>query len=383
MRVKDETAVGQAMAKPVNDRLTAIYRVHSDANSIESRALTIAVEQSIEMPLSAVDDPEVLRDIVGRVEAIEDRGEGSFTVQVGLAAATTGHEAGQLMNMLFGNTSIHDDVTLEDVEFPPGMPASFGGPTVGLEGLRERVGARGRAMTCTALKPQGLAPAALARIAGRFALGGIDFIKDDHGLADQHYSPFTDRVHACAGAVAAACRKTGRATHYLPSLSGNLDQLRNQVLIVREAGLDCALIAPMITGLPSLHALRREFPDIMFMAHPALAGSTHIAPPLLLGKLFRLFGADATVFPNHGGRFGFSPATCLAIANQARAAWAGLAASAPVAAGGMTTDRVPGMLEFYGSDVILLIGGALLAARERLTEESAAFQAAVENHDYR
>ena len=29
------------------------------------------------------------------------------------------------------------------------------------------------------------------------------------------------------------------------------------------------------------------------------------------------------------------------------------------------------MLDFYGSDVMLLIGGGLLEARERLTEETA------------
>ena len=54
----------------MSDRLTAIYRVRSDAQSIEARAQAIAVEQSIEMPVAAVDDPIVLRDIVGAVEAI-------------------------------------------------------------------------------------------------------------------------------------------------------------------------------------------------------------------------------------------------------------------------------------------------------------------------
>ena len=44
-----------------------------------------------------------------------------------------------------------------------------------------------------------------------------------------------------------------------------------------------------------------------FFAHPTLAGAARIAPPLLFGKLFRLLGADAVVFPNHGGRFGYSP----------------------------------------------------------------------------
>ena len=367
----------------MSDRLTAIYRVRSDAQSIEARAQAIAVEQSIEMPVAAVDDPIVLRDIVGAVEAIEDRGDGSFTVRLGLAVATTGPEVGQLMNMLFGNTSMHDDVTLEDVAFPPDMLAQFGGPRIGLAGLRIRAGAQERAMTCTALKPQGLPSSGLAAIASRFALGGIDFIKDDHGLANQRYSPFAERVRACADAVANACRMTGRVTRYLPSLSGNLDQLRDQIRISIEAELDCVLIAPMIVGLPSLLALRHEYPDIAIMSHPALAGAARIAPPLLLGKLFRLFGVDATVFPNHGGRFSYSPATCRALADQARAPWPGIAACVPVPAGGMTTDRVPEMLDFYGRDVMLLIGGGLLAARERLTAETAAFQTSVENYDYR
>ena len=40
------------------------------------------------------------------------------------------------------------------------------------------------------------------------------------------------------------------------------------------------------------------------------------------------------------------------------------------------------MLDFYGADVMLLIGGSLLEARERLTEETAAFVDTVRRHDY-
>jgi ribulose-bisphosphate carboxylase large chain len=43
----------------------------------------------------------------------------------------------------------------------------------------------------------------------------------------------------------------------------------------------------------------------------------------------------------------------------------------------MSTERVGEMLDFYGPDVMLLIGGSLLAARERLTEATAAFTATV------
>jgi ribulose-bisphosphate carboxylase large chain len=54
----------------------------------------------------------------------------------------------------------------------------------------------------------------------------------------------------------------------------------------------------------------------------------------------------------------------------------------PVPAGGMTTDRVAEMLDFYGPDIMLLIGGGLLSARERLPQETKAFVDAVKAHRY-
>jgi ribulose-bisphosphate carboxylase large chain len=354
-------------------RIIAIYHVKDSADRIAARAHAIAVEQSVEMPVSAITDRGVLDDIVGKVEDIKDLHDGGFEVRIGLAVATTGLEPGQLMNMLFGNSSIHADIVLHDAEFPDPVLSAFGGPGHGLCGLRARAGAHDRALTCSALKPQGLDAKALADIAARLAAGGLDFIKDDHGLADQSYSHFAESVPA----VAEAARRANPKTGYLPSLSGNLDQLRAQVKIARQAGLNAALIAPMITGLASFHTLVRENPDIAFMAHPALAGASHIAPPLLLGKIFRLMGADATVFPNHGGRFGYSRQTCHALADAALAPWGNLKNTVPVPAGGMTPERVPEMLQFYGSDVMLLIGGGLLAAGPRMTEEAAKFQNAV------
>jgi S-methyl-5-thioribulose 1-phosphate isomerase len=138
-------------------------------------------------------------------------------------------------------------------------------------------------------------------------------------------------------------------------------------------------VAPMIVGLSNFHCLVREHPGIAFLAHPSLAGS-RIAPPLLFGKIFRMLGADAIVFPSHGGRFGYSPETCRALARAALAEWHSLRASVPVPAGGMSTDRVPEMLDFYGADIMLLIGGGLLSAREQLTEVTAAFVEAVKSH---
>ncbi|HET6184626.1 MAG TPA: RuBisCO large subunit C-terminal-like domain-containing protein [Acetobacteraceae bacterium] len=351
-------------------RIIATYLVHATPAEIEARARAIAIEQSVEMPLEAIADDFILRGIVGEVQSIADRGGGVFAVRIGLAASTIGADAGQLFNMAFGNTSLQEDVVLADLNVPPGL---FPGPRVGIAGLRARTGAVGRAFTASAIKPQGLPPERLAAIAAGFAAGGIDFVKDDHGLADQHYAPFAARVPLCADAV----RRAGHA-RYVPSVTGSLDAMRAQIGLARDCGLDCVMVAPMIAGPANVRALADEFPGMAFLAHPTLGGAARIAPELLIGKLFPLLGADAVIFPNYGGRFGYSPGTCADLAANAR----GLGA-VPVPAGGMTLARVPEMLDFYGADAMLLIGGSLLAARERLAEATARFANAVAAHRYR
>ncbi len=361
-------------------RMTAIYHVRSDARAIEARAQAIAVEQSVEMPLAAISDERVLRDIAGEVQEVRELAAGLFELRIGLAAEATGFEPGQLLNMLFGNTSLQGDVTLYDAEIPDVMAARFGGPNCGIAGLRGLCGAHRRALTCTALKPQGLPAGELAALAGRLAAGGIDFIKDDHGLADQAYSPFAERVRSVAAAVRLANAETGFRTHYVPNISGDMREASAQIALAQQEGVEAVLAEPMIIGVSNFHRLSRNFPEVAFFAHPAMAGAARIAPPLLLGKLFRLFGADVVVYPNYGGRFSYTPETCRAIAAEARRDWPPIKPAMPAPAGGMTLDRVPELLDFYGPDTMLLIGGSLLSARDRLTEETASFVARVSRH---
>jgi ribulose-bisphosphate carboxylase large chain len=357
------------MVGPMSSRIEVLYRVRSDAAAIAARAEGIAVEQSVEMQVDPIDDPFVLCETLGRVEGIKDIGNGEFDVRIALASVTTGFEPGQLFNMLFGNSSIQNDVTLVDARFPEEFAAAFGGPNHGLAGLRARVNASG-ALTCSALKPQGSTSAALAALAGRIAAGGIDYIKDDHGLADQNYSPFVERVPAIAEAVADAAARTGTPTRYLPSLNGNLDSLRKQIAISRSCGLDTVLIAPLIAGLAQFHTVIKENPDFAFVAHPTMAGA-RIMPSFLLGKLFRLLGADATIFPNYGGRFGYTTDECKRLATFALQDWPGVKSCVPVPAGGMSLERIPELLDFYGEDVMLLIGGSLLSTGKCITEKTA------------
>jgi len=359
-----------------DSRVVVTYRVIGERADIEARAEAIALEQSVELPLVAVRDARVRDQVVGRVEAIRQCGERVYETDIALAQETIGGDAGQLMNMLFGNSSLHEDVTLVDADIPPALREAFGGPRFGIDGLRALTGVRDRPLSCTALKPQGLAPDALADLARTFAEAQIDVIKDDHGLADQAFAPFGERVRACAQAIAEANARTGGNVQYAPSITGDLDSMRRQIELARASGVRMVLIAPMVSGVSNLSRIAQDG-GVALLAHPALAGAARIAPPLLLGRLFRLFGADATIFPNAGGRFGYSQAQCLAVAAAAREEWHGIAPTMPVPAGGMSVERVAEIASLFGRDTMLLIGGSLLAAGEALSERCRAFVQAV------
>ncbi len=358
-------------------RISATYRLRVPAHEASQRAQQLALEQSIEMLATSVTEERVLDTMVARVDEIGTDGNGIPTARLALSSETVGDDAGQFMNMLFGNCSMQPDIELIDVEMPAPLAAVWGGPNQGIAGMRRHTGAFERPLTCTALKPIGSTTEALAHMCSVFTRAGIDVIKDDHGWANQRVAPYADRVRACQHAVAEgnAARRGGK-TIYAPSLYGHFDQMRGQIELARGEGVRMLLIAPMVCGVATLVALKREFEDMMFMAHPSLSG-LRIAPQVLLGKLFRLFGADAVVFPNHGGRFSYSRESCQAIARYNTEPWHGLHAAMPTPAGGMSVERAAEMVAEYGRDSMLLIGGALLAAREQLGARSTEFVHAV------
>ena len=290
--------------------------------------------------------------------------------------ATTGCDVAQTINMLFGNSSLHAHVELVDVEFPPEFLVRFPGPRFGVAGLRQRLGVPARPLTCAALKPQGVPADALARLCYTLAKSGIDVIKDDHGLADQAYSPFAERVAACQRAIERARRETGSHCVYAPSLVGSPRTLAAQARVARDEGAGAVLLAPALIGMPAFAEFVAADCEVPVLAHPAYGGAARVAPPLLLGRIFRWLGADAVIFPNFGGRFAYTRDECTGIAAGNRSEWGGYRQTLPVPAGGLSVERVDEIVRFYGVDVMLLIGGSLLAAGDRLPERARAFVAA-------
>jgi ribulose-bisphosphate carboxylase large chain len=353
------------------DWLRVTYLVRASAGDIAARAEALMLEQAVELPRTvAARDPWVAAHILGRVERIEPAGAGTHRVTIGQPLATTAGDPAQLLNVLYGNSSLQPDVVLADVELPDAAFDWLPGPRVGIEGLRTIAGVTGRPLLATALKPMGLRPAQLAAFCATFARAGLDLVKDDHGLADHPFCPFEARVEACLRAMEDAARDTGRTALYVPNLIGSPDRVLRQLAFARKAGVRVVMVSPMVSGLPTLAELAGLADGLPIVAHPAFGGVLRALEPVLFGKLFRWFGADAVIYPHAGGRFSYSLETCAALAAELRRPHPRARPAFPAPAGGIKAERVGELLKFYGPDCILLIGGSLYEAGDALFERT-------------
>jgi ribulose-bisphosphate carboxylase large chain len=358
------------------DRFAVTYKlVAATEAEARQRAMDVALEQTVEFPEDLTPPGDIRQQIVGRIERLAPVADGRFEAVISYAIETAGGEFTQLLNVIFGNSSIKPGIRVERLDLPDSLLAGFRGPRFGRQGLREYLGVTGRPLLCTALKPMGLSAADLADLAYQCALGGIDIIKDDHGLADQPFSPFEERVRRCAEAVARANRETGRRSIYMPNVTAPAGQVVARARFARQAGARGLLVCPGITGLDAMRTLADDDAvGLPVMAHPALQGPFVTSPDngishfALFGQIARLAGADATIYPNWGGRFSFSKAECQAIAAGSAEPMGPLLPIFPTPGGGMTLERIPELLEVYGQDVIFLVGGGLFKQGPDLVE---------------
>jgi ribulose-bisphosphate carboxylase large chain len=350
--------------------LRVTYDVRASAADIATRADALMLEQTVELPRAALRTVRLPESVVGQVDRIEACGDDTYRVIISQPLGTTASDPAQLLNVLFGNSSLQPDVVLADIELPD---VSFGwlrGPRAGIPGLRALAGVPRRPLLATALKPMGLGPDQLAALCLGFARAGLDIVKDDHGLADHPFCRFEARVEACLRAVEDAAHETGHQTLYVPNLIGTPEHILDQLAFARDAGVRAVMLSPMLVGLPLLHQITSSAEGLPVFAHPAMGGVLRVREAALFGKLFRWYGADAVIFPHAGGRFAYSEQACRELASALRSPHPSVVPSFPVPGGGIALERVSALLSFYGMDSILLIGSSLYEAGESRFERA-------------
>ena len=364
-----------------NERFSVIYQVQGDEKDAFLKAEDICIEQSVEFPKSLLPKEEIFDFVIGKIEKFERINESQFRAEISFPLENGTTTLLELLNIVFGNISIKPDIKVEKLDLHGNIFNHFDGPKYGVNGLRRLFDAYSRPLLCTALKPIGLSSRELAQQAYQFAAGGIDIIKDDHGLANQKYSPFLERVKECAEAVAEANEKTGNKAIYMPCLNFPPNQIFEMAYFAKMVGSGGLLVMPGLVGFETMKSLSTDkFLDLPIFSHPSFLGSftncstTGLSHYFLYGQLMRLSGADGVIYPNYGGRFSFSKEECDLIKNGCKDSLNNLKSIFPVPGGGMSVDKVPNILEFYGKDVVILIGGDLHQNGGNLRENSLKFR---------
>ena len=106
-------------------RVRVTYHLDVAAHEAEARADAVAVEQTVEVPRSAVADRFFDDHVIGQVEALEPDPEGGYRAVLAYPVETTALDPAQLLNVIFGNSSLQDDVRCLDVDVPPAVLAAW------------------------------------------------------------------------------------------------------------------------------------------------------------------------------------------------------------------------------------------------------------------
>ncbi len=361
------------------DRFGVTYRLLATSQQdAEDRAAAVALEDTLEIPRDVVPKGYIEDVVLGRVVSVVQQAEGIWLGHIGYHIDAVGREFPQFLNVVLGNASILKGVRVVDIQANDDLRTRFPGPRFGAAGVRDLTGRREGGFVCPVIKPQGSSSETLAQLCYMTARAGADIVKEDHGLANQDAAPFRERVVRCAGAVAqanaerAAEGDTSRAL-YFANIGGHGDEVRDLAYFAKEAGADGILLIPGLFGFDAMNRLAQDPAfGLPIMAHPSHLGPYVISPDTgyshgtLFGTLMRLAGADISVFPNFGGRFGFSADECLEIVDACRTGDRVGKPILPSPGGGMSLERLPEMKRLYGQDCVYLLGGSLLRYKEHI-----------------
>lgn len=368
----DEILLGQ-----LKGRFQVVYRIRGEEKEALETAKNICVEQTVEFPAAHIECDAIQKQIIGRIEEFSPCRDG-YTAVISYSDQCATEEFSQFLNVVFGNSSLLPGITVMEIRLSAEQMEWFTGPKYGVEGMRKRLGVPERPLSFTALKPMGLPTEALAEEAYLCALGGVDLVKDDHGLMNQTFSDYKDRVRTVCEAIRRGNEENGSHTAYIPNLSGRTVSIMDRIRFAEECGAGGIMLSPGLVGYDMMQyaAAHTALPVI---AHPAMAGclldkgSGGFDCGCVLGQLPRICGADFTVFPNFGGRFSLSEAQCRSIAKRCEEPYGKMPAIFPCPAGGMTFEKLDAMKAFYGTDVALLMGGGLFTVTPDLVSNCRTF----------
>lgn len=369
-------------------RLYARYEIESPV-ALERAAAVIAGEQSSGTFLRLPGETDALRVRSGAV--VEEIVERSVSDRPALPCRIAGdrYARGEMLlswpleNMGASLTNVLATVAgnlfelaevsalrLVDLRFPEAFAAACPGPAFGVAGTRALAGLAAGPLIGTIIKPSvGLSAAETAAMAGELAAGGIDFIKDDELQANGPHNPLAERVAAVMRVLNDHAARTGRKVMYAFNITDEVDAMKRNADLVRDAGGTCLMVSLHSVGLAGFGAIRRHA-ELPLHGHRNGWGIYARSPDIGVSfrawqKFWRLAGADHLHVNGVANKFSEPDASVI---DSARAVaeplfGGGLPgfAAMPVFSSGQTALQVPASFAAAGGgDFIFCSGGGIM-----------------------
>ena len=366
-------------------RITVEYRLRGTEADTRAVADRLCFDQTIEAPRELLDHCTIPDGLLGTIQEFSRDAEDQATAHISFPVELMGHSFPYLLHTVFGTASLSQNIRVQNLQLTSLPAESWPGPRHGIAGLRTLLEAPHRPLVCAVLKPLGLSPEALATLAHQFALGGVDLIKEDQGLGDHPFCPFTQRIQRCAEAIRSATQSTGRRCLYLPHIMGAPRQIPELVRHAMQAGAGGLLLSPGLIGYTTLHEIASDpAVGLPIVSHPAALGTyaaspdSGLSPRVLYAQFPRLAGADISIFPTYGLNFPLSQEDCHDIGSACVQPWTNIKPIFPTAAGRMGEHRIAEMIDLYGHNVVFILGSQVRLDPAGVIETSRRFMTHIE-----
>lgn len=374
-----------------------------DPSAFRDGAASVAAESSTgtwtkveERPDSGIQKAEEYKAVVFDLDEKNKMFKVAYKTDLFEHDNMAGFLAGPVGNI--GGMKMVKGIRVFDMRFPRAFVQAFPGPRYGIEGVRDLLGhddaQRKMPVVGTVPKPKVGRNAEEQAILGRRLWtagdGTYDFLKDDENLTSLPFNKFEDRcrlVHQVQKEVEA---KTGRKKLYLCNIShSNMDTMMAHANLIKETGGRCMMIDVIATGMSAVHTMRLKNPELVIHAHRAMhAFMTRESGPGINGngpingfsismfcftKIFRMLGVDSlhTGSPKSKMEDYGESAECARILttditepnpkfHTLGQNWFGMKKVWPVASGGLHPGVMDTVVEAFGPDCYIQLGGGVL-----------------------
>ncbi len=359
------------MTDELKDHFLATYYIESEQD-LRAVAETIADIESTGKWLGTGEPTDLYKRCRAEVAAVREAAPGKGEVDILFPIINLNLEEGGFpglwLTMIGGGTHAllaYEKSRLMDFRLPGAALDAFPGPGFGPEGIREILDAGpDELLIGTIVKPTaGLTPDEVADICYEAARGGVRFIKDDEKMLNPPYCPLGERVRAVTEKLKQAEDETGQSVLYAAHITTDPDRLLDNAEIALENGASALMVNFFAAGFNSLKLLRDNVsPGVPIYAHCGGKEAFGRAPgqgvdPAAVARFVRLLGGDVFRVSTLGGYLvGSEPDEVMRLAAVMHEPMGHIRPMMTAVSGGLNPRTLPGNLEVFGSDALMLAG---------------------------